>query len=310
MNESNEPELRIKKPFVEIPPESVRSGIFRLDRQSLGSPIHLKEGVTLRYETPPDRKRSLLDRLLFGTDLAFLIGYFGEIFASRKQSLENRYTDEVWLESSGRILDVLEGCQGKFVIEGLEHAISPKGPVVFAGNHMSVLETFVFPFFLVPHRPVTYVVKESLVKGNLFGPIMRSRDPIAVGRVNPREDLVKVLEQGTKILKSGTSIVVFPQSTRTRTFHPNEFNSIAVKLASRAGVPVVPFAVKTDFWENGKWIKDIGSLYRDRVIHFKFNPPLSPEQDSRKNQEVLLEFVLKTLKGWGVEIKESEGESE
>ncbi|EQA43377.1 acyltransferase [Leptospira broomii serovar Hurstbridge str. 5399] len=298
-------EPRIKKPMLTIPDEAVRSGVFHLNRDSLGSPIRLRDGVTIQYETPPDRKRSILDRVLFRSDLAFLIGYFREIFASRKQCLKNEYTDEVWLESSGRILDVIEGCEGKFKIEGIEHVISPQGPVVFAGNHMSVLETFVFPYFLVAHRPVTYVVKESLVNGKVFGPIMRSRNPIAVGRTNPREDLVKVLEEGTAILKGGTSIVVFPQSTRTRTFDPSEFNSIAVKLASRAGVPVVPFAVKTDFWQNGKLLKDIGSLVRNRMIHMKFGTPLSVATDSRKNQEILLQFVLKNLKEWGVEIKNS-----
>jgi len=32
---------------------------------------------------------------------------------------------------------------------------------VFIGNHMSILETFVLPCLIQPHRDVTFVVKES-----------------------------------------------------------------------------------------------------------------------------------------------------
>ncbi|MEI1278444.1 lysophospholipid acyltransferase family protein [Leptospira venezuelensis] len=291
---------KIITPVVKIPDSALKTGIYDLTKEELGRRIELREGVSLRYITPPNRRRWLLDRLLLGSDLTFLYGYFRQIIVARQNVLKGKFYDPRWIELSGGILDLIEGCQGKFQIENLENVVSPKGPVVFAGNHMSVLETFVFSYFLVPHRRLTYVVKESLIKG-YFGPIMRSRDPIAVGRDNPREDLVKVLEEGANLLKKGVSIVVFPQSTRTRTFNPAEFNSIAVKLASRAGVPVVPFAIKTDFWENGKIWKDLGSLYRDRKIHMKFGPEIDTK-DSKKAQAALLDYVLTNLKEWNVEI--------
>ncbi|TGJ99429.1 1-acyl-sn-glycerol-3-phosphate acyltransferase [Leptospira semungkisensis] len=287
---------------VKIPDSALKTGIFDLTKEELGSPIELREGVTLRYLTPPHRKRWLMDKLLLGSDLTFLYGYFRQIIRGRKDALAGTFFDPRWIELSGGILDLMEGCGGKFQIEGIENVVSPKGPVVFAGNHMSVLETFVFPYFLVPHRRVTYVVKESLIKGNFFGPIMRTRDPIAVGRENPREDLVKVLEEGVNLLKKGVSIVVFPQSTRTISFNPAEFNSIAVKLAARAGVQVVPFAIKTDFWQNGKILKDLGTLSRKNLIHMKFGKIIDPKEDARKAQEKLLNFVLENLKEWKVPI--------
>lgn len=36
-------------------------------------------------------------------------------------------------------------------------------PVVFVSNHMSTLETFVFPCIIAPVMKVTFVVKDSLV---------------------------------------------------------------------------------------------------------------------------------------------------
>ena len=48
---------------------------------------------------------------------------------------------------------------------------------------------------MTPGRPVTFVVKESLETMPIFGPVMRSRKPVTVGRENPREDMQKAFDQ-------------------------------------------------------------------------------------------------------------------
>ena len=145
-------------------------------------------------------------------------------------------------------------------IEGMENISATRGPCVFVANHMSTLETFMLPGIIRPHRAVTFVMKKSLVTLPFFGAVMRSRDPIVVGRTNPREDLTAVLEGGVERLKKGISIIVFPQSTRTPDFDPQHFNTIGVKLARKAGVPVVPLALKTDAWGTGKKLKELGPI--------------------------------------------------
>jgi hypothetical protein len=49
-----------------------------------------------------------------------------------------------------------------------------------------------------------------------------------------------MMDGGLARLKQGISIVVFPQTTRMVDFDASQFNSIGVKLAKKAGVPVVP----------------------------------------------------------------------
>ncbi|TGL75712.1 lysophospholipid acyltransferase family protein [Leptospira yasudae] len=276
-----------------------------LQRKDLCKPLEYDQEVPISYQTALDKKRSVLDLIFRETDLAFHYGYFKEIFRSRRLALDGLYDNASWCESSAKILDLIESCGGKIKVEGIEKILSVQGPVVIAGNHMSTLETFVLPTFVTRYKPVTFVVKESLTRGNLFGPIMRSRNPISVGRTNPREDLVAVLEEGTKLLQQGMSIIVFPQSTRTTDFNPAEFNSIAVKLAARAKVPLIPVALRTDFWENGRIIKELGRIFRDRKINIKFGDPLLPTDDSRKNQETLLRFVVTHIKQWGTVVRES-----
>ena len=118
------------------------------------------------------------------------------------------------------------------------------------------------PGIIRPHRAVTFVMKKSLVTLPFFGAVMRSRDPIVVGRTNPREDLTAVLEGGVERLKKGISIIVFPQSTRTPDFDPQHFNTIGVKLARKAGVPVVPafldYRTRTGGFREPVWLMETG----------------------------------------------------
>ena len=79
---------------------------------------------------------------------------------------------------------------------------------------------------------------------------------------------------GVDLLNKGISIVIFPQSTRSVEFNPEDFNSLGVKLARKANVDIVPIALKTDWWGNGKLIKELGPIDRHKHIHIKFGEPM------------------------------------
>jgi len=209
-----------------------------------------------------------------------------------------RYDYVDWRTSSWEIVRALEtvGCQ--LDISGLEHLAALKGPCVIIGNHMSTLETFVLPSLLVPYGPATFVVKQSLIEYPVFKHVMVSRNPVVVGRSNPREDLKIVLEEGSKRLADGISLVVFPQTTRTPDFDPEHFNSIGIKLAKRAKVPVIPLALRTDAWGNGKRIKDFGVIDPNRRIHFEFAPPLMVTGNGQQEHQAIISHIQTKLKEW------------
>ena len=145
---------------------------------------------------------------------------------------------------------------------------------------------------------MTFVVKKSLVSLPVFGAVMRSRDPIVVGRTNPREDLTAVLEGGVERLKKGISIIVFPQSTRTPDFDPQHFNTIGVKLARKAGVPVVPLALKTDAWGTGKKLKELGPIKSGLPVRYKFAAPMDIHGNGREEQAFICDFISSHLARW------------
>lgn len=247
------------------------------------------------YDTPENTPRMFLDRLAFNSRWVFVGGYINEIRKARSLAQQGLFDNEAWMKSSYNIVKLIEACGGKVHFRGLDNLKLCQGPVVFISNHMSTLETFVFPCIIVPHMDVTFIVKESLVKHFFFGPVMRSRNPIVVKRTNPREDLQTVLREGKKLLEQGTSIVVFPQSTRTVQFIPKEFNTLGIKLAKSANVQVLPVAIKTDFWGNGKLLKDIGPIHRNEPVWMTFGEPFSIEGNGKAEHQRVIEFIQKNL---------------
>lgn len=212
------------------------------------------------------------------------------------------YDDAAWVNNSMFMLKTLEKVGVEFEIAGLENVLGLKGPCVFVANHMSTLETFVMPCLIAPYKKVTFVVKRALVEMPFFRYIMRSRNPIVVGRENPREDLKAVIDGGAEKIKQGYSIVVFPQTTRMLEFEPDKFNSIGIKLAIKAGVPVVPVALRTDAWVPGNIFKDLGRIDPSKKVSFRFGQPITVTGRGTKEHAETIEFISQNLSSWGMKI--------
>lgn len=206
--------------------------------------------------------------------------------------------DNAWIYGSAWCGDILENIGCSIDIRGMANLTRIKGPCVFIANHMSTLETFLLPGMIRPRMKLTFVVKRSLVKLPLFGPVMRSRDPVVVDRVNPRADLQAVLDGGLERLRKGISIVVFPQSTRSLMFEPEHFNTIGVKLARKADVPVIPIVLKTDVWGQGSRIKELGKVRPALPARFLFGEPISIEGNGKGEHAMIRDFIGDTLGAW------------
>jgi len=196
------------------------------------------------------------------------------------------------------LLRALERVGVRFEITGIEHLRQLKEPCVIIANHMSLLETVILPCIVQPVMDVTFIVKQSLLEYPIFCHILRSRDPIAVTRTHPRQDLKTVMGEGVDRLERGISVIVFPQTTRTRSFDPSQFNSIGVKLAKKAGVPVVPLALLSDAWENGKYLKDFGKIDPSRQVRFAFGEPLRIQGRGADEHKAVISFIRQKLDNW------------
>lgn len=255
--------------------------------------------VTVDYVSPPPHPGWWARTF---PSFAFYPGLIGIVRRAARFARRGEYTDERWIVSSQETMRLVERIGGTIAVENAVALTRLTGPAVFVGNHMSTLETFVLPSLIRPHGPVTFVVKRELVEMPVFKHVMRSRHPVVVGRENPREDLRVMLEDGEARLRSGVSVIVFPQRTRAAQWRPGEFNSIAVKLARRAGAQVVPLAVRTDLWSTGRWIKDFGPICPARPVRFAFGEPLTVTGNGRDAQAAVIDFITTRMRAWGVPI--------
>lgn len=233
--------------------------------------------------------------------LAFHARFVGLTFASAWTAWRGRYDDEAWAASSTHMIRHLENVGVKFEVTGLNYLRQVVGPCLVIGNHMSSLETMVLPALVQPIKKTTFVVKSSLLNYPIFKYVMRSRDPVAVTTSDPRQDFKLMMEGGMQRLEQGTSIIVFPEGRRALTFDSTKFNSIGVKLASRASVPIVPVALETGAWGLGKPIADFGPINPARKVRFAFGPPMTVEGRGGTEQAALIQFIQAKLDLWAAE---------
>jgi 1-acyl-sn-glycerol-3-phosphate acyltransferase len=218
------------------------------------------------------------------------------------ESRRNKFDRWCWAEHSVRSIWAVERCGGTVEIVDGDLAKVNK-PTVFVANHMSLLETLIMPGPVLVYHDATIVVKQALLDMPFFGRLMRDAGAIGVGRKDPRRDLKVMMERGIHELKNGRSLMIFPQSTRLPKFDPSKFNSIGVKMAVRAGCPVIPVALKTDLLGIGKVMRDFGKVDRSKKVWFKFGEAIEPDVDRKEMHARCVDFIVSNLRSWGAEIE-------
>lgn len=247
------------------------------------------------YKSPPVKLSFW--RRQFPT-FSFYLSFFVIVLKASSVARKGKYSDAEWVKSSGEVFAALEKIGIRIEVSGVENIKNVKGPVIIIGNHMSMMETLVLPGIIQPFKPITFVVKESLLSYPVFKHIVRSRNPVALTRTNPRQDLKTIMAEGADRINNSISIVVFPQTTRAHSFDPAQMSSIGVKLAKKTGATVIPLALKTDCWENGRRFKDFGRLNTDKVAHFAFGKPLHVVGKGDDEQEQINTFIRSHIEKW------------
>ena len=121
-------------------------------------------------------------------------------------------------------------------VEGAER-VPRDGPVVFMANHESWLD---IPVLLasIPVQ-VRFLAKKSLFGIPFLGWAMTAMGFIPVDRKNRRE-AVKSFEEAAQRIRTGRSVLIFPEETRTRDDNLLPFQRGGFLIAIKAGIPIVP----------------------------------------------------------------------
>lgn len=251
------------------------------------------------YDTPKECKRSWRDKIFLNSRIYFYWCNFKTFVQTGIIGVKGKLDAKAQTRLSNRNIKLIEACGGKIHIRGLNNIDNrATDSVVLIGNHMSLLETAVFHAILRSRIDFTFVIKESLLNVRYFGDIMRALGAIPVSRKNPKEDFKQVITLGKKTLASGKSVLLFPQSTRSSKFNPEQFNSIGVKLAKSANVQIIPFALKTDFIQNGRFLRDMGPLDRSQEVWFEFGEPMNVQGSGKEELQATIDFIEDRLSKW------------
>jgi len=168
----------------------------------------------------------------------------------------------------GRAICRLSGV--RVVVEGAEQ-LRQETTYIFAANHASQFDIFSFQGYF-PHD-FSWLAKKELFRIPLFGPAMRRAGAIAIDRGHGREAM-KSLDQAARTIAAGTSVLIFPEGTRSPDGKLHPFKTGAILLAIRAGVPIVPLAFlgTRAILPKGSWLPRPG-----RVL-IRVGTPIDPAQ--------------------------------
>ena len=122
--------------------------------------------------------------------------------------------------------------------EGQEHV--PRGPAVYAANHSSSLDILVVLGHL--NADVRIIYKKSLSFVPLLGWSIAVSGHIPIDRSNPFR-AHRSLQRAAERIRGGTSVLVFPEGTRSPDGSVRHFKRGSFSLALDAGVPVVPVSL-------------------------------------------------------------------
>ena len=168
-------------------------------------------------------------------------------------------------------------------------------PAVFLFNHQSQLDVFVLGALL--RKNFTGVAKKSLEKDPFFAPVGWLADVAYIDRANnakAREELKPVVEA----LRSGRSIAIAPEGTRSPTPRLLPFKKGPFHMAMQAGVPLVPIVMRNC----GELMASHSYVIHPGVVDVAVLPPIPTDgwsaADLDSNVRSVRQLYLSTLSDW------------
>lgn len=111
---------------------------------------------------------------------------------------------------------------------------------VFVANHLSLLDILVLFRLFYDFK---WVSKSEIFKVPAIGWNMRMNKYIPLRR-GERASVIEMMARCEKTLEQGSSLMMFPEGTRSATGELKAFKPGAFELAVNAGVPVVPIVIQ------------------------------------------------------------------
>ena len=126
-------------------------------------------------------------------------------------------------------------------VAGLEN-VPTHAPVILMSNHQSLADIAAIVTTLPRSLRWRFVAKKELVRVPIFGQALVASGHIIIDR-GDRAKAVESLHRAAERIRAGTSVIVFPEGTRSPEGQLRLFKSGPFHLAIESQVPIVPVTV-------------------------------------------------------------------
>jgi 1-acyl-sn-glycerol-3-phosphate acyltransferase len=126
-------------------------------------------------------------------------------------------------------------------VAGIEN-VPTHAPVILMSNHQSLADIAAIVSTLPRTVRWRFVAKKELVRVPIFGQALVASGHIIIDR-GDRQKAVASLQRAAERIRAGTSVIVFPEGTRSPEGQLRRFKSGPFHLAIEAQVPIVPVTV-------------------------------------------------------------------
>ena len=170
---------------------------------------------------------------LFALSTCFFVGLGVVLIFFFDDRAANRIAGAWWARFNAYITPI------KVKVEGKENVEKGRSYIV-CSNHMSSYDIFLLFGWL--GIDLKWVIKKELRAYPVFGYAVEKGGNIVIDRSNPRE-AYRSLENARQKVAGGTSIIMLPEGTRSRTGELGEFKKGAFVLARELGLPILPVTI-------------------------------------------------------------------
>jgi 1-acyl-sn-glycerol-3-phosphate acyltransferase len=172
-------------------------------------------------------------------------------------------------------------------VHGQQH-LPAQGPVIYMANHQSNFDILA----LFAGLPVQFrwLAKEELFRVPLFGFAMRRTGYIPIDRFDSKR-AKEGMEVAVRRIHEGTSVMIFPEGTRSPDAALLPFKKGGFMLALQAQVPILPVVIHG----SGTIMPKHSPLVRGGTIRVEFFPAVSTAGRGVADRDLLMEKVRQPI---------------
>ena len=182
---------------------------------------------------------------------------------------------------------ILWVCGVKVMVKGLAH-VNRDIPRIYMTNHQSYFDILA----VLACLPVDFkfILKQELMKIPILGFCLKRVKYIPIDRENPRK-AIKSMNEAAQKIKNGSSVLIFPEGTRSIDGEIQPFKPGGFHLALKSGCDIVPITIV-----NSRKIVPKGSLRIEKgSFTMNIHKPIPVKGYSRKDMDQLMNRIRETM---------------